>query len=270
MARRDRFRCCGVRIDDLGPEAAVAALLESRYGQPRRVHLCNSYNLAIAMQNPHYRDLLNASDLNLADGHYVALVGRWRGFTAMTDRVYGPDLMLNAMDRGRSVGLRHYLYGTTPETVNRLAAVLHERFPGVDIVGVQAPPFRELTPEEEADLHERVAAAKPDIVWVGIGTPRQDEFVARQAAHLRCTLVPVGAAFDFHAGTKKAAPRAVQRIGMEWLFRLITEPRRLWRRYLIGIPIFLYGVLADVFRRENPPEATTPGERLASTSSEEA
>ena len=216
------------------------------------MHLCNSYTLALASRDDEYRRLLNTGDINLADGHYVAMVGRWRGQKDLTERVYGPQLMLATMDRGRELGLRHYLYGTTPETVTRLADRLTEQFPGLDIVGMEAPPFRRLTASEEIELADRVEEAKPDIMWVGVGTPRQDEFVATQASQLRCTLVPVGAAFDFNSGTKRSAPAIVQRMGMEWLYRFAQEPRRLWRRYLIGIPVFMGGVLVDVVRR--PPE----------------
>ena len=258
MAQRGGYVCCGVRIDGLGPPEAVRALLESRYGVARGAHLCNSYTLALASRDPVYRDLLNLGDLNFADGHYVAMVGRWRGQTDLTERVYGPTLMLATMDRGRSVGLRHYLYGTTPDTVNRLAKTLSELYPGLDIVGLEAPPFRPLDTDEEIALEARIEAAKPDILWVGVGTPRQDEFVAHHAKRFGCTVVPVGAAFDFNSGTKRAAPRLVQRMGIEWLYRFAQEPRRLWRRYLIGIPVFMWGVFVDLFRRgpvtlgENP------------------
>ena len=252
MVERSFYRCCGVRIDGLGPDAAVQTLLESRHGLARSVHLCNSYTLALAARDDEYRRLLNTGDINLADGHYVAMVGRWRGQKDLTERVYGPQLMLATMDRGRELGLRHYLYGTTRETISRLADRLSERFPGLDIVGMEAPPFRRLTAAEEIELAGRVEEAKPDIMWVGVGTPRQDDFVATQSNRLMCTLVPVGAAFDFNSGTKKSAPALVQRMGMEWLFRFAQEPRRLWRRYLIGIPVFIGGVLVDVVRR--PPE----------------
>ncbi|HZN73140.1 MAG TPA: WecB/TagA/CpsF family glycosyltransferase, partial [Micromonosporaceae bacterium] len=163
-------------------------LLESRYGEPRRVHLCNAYTLALAVRDRAYRRLLNDSDLNFADGHYIAMVGRWRGHAEMAQRVYGPSLMLATLDRGRADGMRHYLYGTTPDTVTRLATALSERFPGLHLVGVEAPPFRPLTASEESDLVERIGAAKPDIMWVGLGTPRQDDFVARYAERLGCTV----------------------------------------------------------------------------------
>ncbi len=258
MSEPGSYLCCGVRIDGLGPEAAVRTLLESRYGTARGAHLCNSHTLGLAFRDETYRRELNEGHLNFADGHWVAKVGRWRGQRDLTARVYGPALMLATMDRGRTFGLRHYLYGASTETVARLADTLTRRYPGVQIVGLEAPPFRALEPHEEDDLAQRIADAAPDIVWVGIGTPRQDHFVARHAQRLQCTLVPVGAAFDFNSGTKRAAPRFIQRAGMEWLFRFAMEPRRLWRRYLIGIPVFILGVLTDIGRRTSRRPAPRP------------
>ena len=257
MTGRDSFLCCGVRVDGLGPESAVRALVESRYGVARAAHLCNSYTLALALRDHGYRDALNGGDLNLADGFYVARVGRWRGHRDMTARAYGPEIMFATIDQGRERGLRHYLYGASPKTVARLAEVLRERYPGVQIVGTESPPFRPLHPAEDRDLAARVARARPDIIWVGIGTPRQDYFVAQYTRTLRCTVVPVGAAFDFNAGTKKSAPAFVKRTGFEWLYRFFQEPRRLWRRYLIGIPTFVAGVLTDGLRRA-PQAAPQP------------
>ncbi len=247
--RPGTFVCCGVRIDAVTPVSAADAVLASRYGEPRRTHLCNAYTLSLAIRDRDYRALLNDSDLNFADGHYVAMVGRRRGHPEMTERAHGPTLMLDALDRGREHGLRHYLYGASPETVAKLADALTDRFPGVQIVGVESPPFRPLTDEEEEALVERARAARPDVFWVGIGTPRQDEFVGAYTARLDCTVVPVGAAFDFHAGVKPLAPAFLQRNGLEWAYRLATEPRRLWKRYLIGNPIFVYGALTDRWRR---------------------
>lgn len=265
MTGRDSFVCCGVRVDGLGPESTVRALVDSRYGVARGAHLCNSYTLALALRDHDYRDALNQGDLNLADGFYVAKVGRWRGHRDMTARAYGPEIMFATIDRGRERGLRHYLYGASPKTVARLAEVLRERYPGVQIVGTESPPFRPLNSDEERDLAARVEQARPDIMWVGIGTPRQDYFVAQYTPTLRCTIVPVGAAFDFNAGTKKSAPALVKRAGFEWLYRFFQEPRRLWRRYLIGIPTFVGGVLTDGLRRapQLPAQPTLPGAATA-------
>jgi N-acetylglucosaminyldiphosphoundecaprenol N-acetyl-beta-D-mannosaminyltransferase len=246
------FFCSGVRIDEISPSTAVELLCESRYGTAVRVHLCNAYTLSLALRDVDYRRMLNKSDLNFADGHYVAMVGRWRGTRVMTERVYGPALMLNTIDAGRVTGLRHFLYGSSPETVHLLAKTIDERYPGVEIVGVESPPFRALTPEDEEALFQRVRDAKPDVFWVGLGTPRQDEFVARYAERLACTVVPVGAAFDFNSGAKPSAPAVAQRFGMEWAFRLAVEPVRLWRRYVFGIPIFVLGVVTDRWFRSRP------------------
>jgi N-acetylglucosaminyldiphosphoundecaprenol N-acetyl-beta-D-mannosaminyltransferase len=247
--RPGNFVCCGVRIEALTPDLSAALVVDSNYGQARRSHLCNAYTLSLAVRDPRYRALLNASDVNFADGHYVAMVGRRRGHPDMAARVYGPDLLADTIDRGRERGLRHYLYGASPETVSKLAEKLGARYPGAKIVGVESPPFRPLLGDEVDALVERVAAAKPDVFWVGLGTPRQDQFVAEYAARLNCTVVPVGAAFDFHAGSKQSAPAFLQRHGMEWAYRLAIEPRRLWKRYLVGNPVFIYGALTDGLRK---------------------
>jgi N-acetylglucosaminyldiphosphoundecaprenol N-acetyl-beta-D-mannosaminyltransferase len=148
--------------------------------------------------------------------------------------------------------LRHYLYGSTPEVIAQLETNLRERFPGAELVGVESGPFRPLTEAEEHDLARRMTDARADVVWVGLGTPRQDLFVDRFRDLVPATFIAIGAAFDFHAGTKRQAPRVLQRFGLEWLFRLITEPRRLWKRYLIGNGRFVWAVLRC------RPKLTTP------------
>ncbi|HEV7628310.1 MAG TPA: WecB/TagA/CpsF family glycosyltransferase [Streptomyces sp.] len=247
------FVCCGVNIAAVTRVPAADLMLTSAHGQPRSTHLCNAYTLSLAVRDQQYRRLLNAADVNLADGHYVAMAGRKRGFPDMSGRVYGPDLMADTIDRGRDAGLKHYLYGASPSTVQALAEKLTERYPGAQFVGIESPPFRALTTAEEDELVAKVADAKPDIFWVGLGTPRQDEFVAAYTDRLNCTVVPVGAAFDFHAGNKPSAPEFLQRHGMEWAYRLATEPRRLWKRYLLGNPVFVYGTLTDRWRRPAAP-----------------
>jgi N-acetylglucosaminyldiphosphoundecaprenol N-acetyl-beta-D-mannosaminyltransferase len=247
-AQPSSFPCCGVRIDALDPDGAAEALLESRFGEPRVAHLCNAYTLSLAVRDEAFRAVLDAGDLNLSDGHYVAMVGRRRGLAEMSSRVYGPDLMAAVLDRGRNRELRHYLYGSTPETVQRLGAALAERYPGVSVVGAESPPFRPLSGDETEQMVQRIRATRPDIVWVGLGTPRQDVFVHDFRDRLGTTLVPVGAAFDFFAGTKPMAPQWVQQRGLEWAYRLATEPRRLWKRYLVGNPVFVYGVVREEAR----------------------
>lgn len=247
------FAVCGVRIDAFQIDTMVDQVLAWKADPSgRAVHLCNAYTLSLALHDDSLRDLLNAADANLCDGMPLVWIARRLGFSHMRDRVYGPDLMVATIDRGRAAGLRHYLYGSTPEVIAQLETNLRERFPGVELVGVESGPFRPLTEAEEHDLAQRIADARADMVWVGLGTPRQDLFADRFRDLVPATLIAIGAAFDFHAGTKRQAPRVVQRFGLEWLFRLITEPRRLWKRYLIGNGRFVWAVL----RRR--PKLTTP------------
>jgi N-acetylglucosaminyldiphosphoundecaprenol N-acetyl-beta-D-mannosaminyltransferase len=150
-------------------------------------------------------------------------------------------------DAGRRAGLRHYFYGGQPGVAGLLREKLTARFPGLKVTGTFTPPFRPLTSEEFETLRAEIAAAKPDIVWVGLSTPKQEHFMAQSWETLDAgLLIGVGAAFDFHSGRVPQAPRWMQRCGLEWLHRLATEPRRLWKRYLIGNPLFALRTIAQL------------------------
>jgi N-acetylglucosaminyldiphosphoundecaprenol N-acetyl-beta-D-mannosaminyltransferase len=247
------FTCCSVRIDAHTLESAVDALLSRT--DPHEgwaVHLCNAYTLSLALRDPELWHWLNQDNLNLPDGMPLIWVGRRLGLDHLEGRVYGPDLMLATMDRGREFGLRHYLHGSTDEVVTVLEAELRRRLPGVDIVGRDAPPFRELTAEEELALERRLVDLQPDLVWVGLGTPKQDAFVHHFRSRVPSTFVAVGAAFDFISGTKRQAPVWMQERGLEWAYRLAREPRRLGRRYLVGNARFVAGMVRDRPRVEAP------------------
>jgi N-acetylglucosaminyldiphosphoundecaprenol N-acetyl-beta-D-mannosaminyltransferase len=246
VGRGPGFTCCGVRIDAASPEQARQILLESQFGVPRAVHLCNAFTLSLAVRDPSYRDTLNRSDRCFADGQPVAFVGRRLGHRQMYSSVRGPALMQDILDKGQASGLRHYFYGSTPEVGALLARVVKSRYPAAKVVGIEAPPFRSLTPEERTSVVQRVRDAQPDIVWVGLGTPRQDLFLEEFRGQIDATLVAIGAGFDFLAGTKRTAPELVQRLGLEWLFRLISEPRRLWKRYLFGNAVFVRRAWQDL------------------------
>ena len=241
------YRVCGIRVDAHQVPSAVSAVIESRRDKaPLAVHLVNAGTLSLARHDEDLTTLLNRADLNLPDGMPLVWIARKRlGLAHMTDRCYGPDLMLALLGEGRAHGLRHYFYGSSPEVVEELAVRMRDRFPGLEVVGVESPPFRALSAEESGDLVARVRQSQADIVWVGLGTPKQDVFVDSYRDKLGAALIAVGAAFDFHAGAKKQAPRWVQRIGMEWAFRLLAEPGRLWKRYLVGNTQFVWGVLRD-------------------------
>jgi N-acetylglucosaminyldiphosphoundecaprenol N-acetyl-beta-D-mannosaminyltransferase len=163
------------------------------------------------------------------------------------ERVYGPDLMLAVCDAGRATGLRHYFYGGGPGVAAELAQKMTERFPGLIVAGIFTPPFRELNANEFAAMKANVADTRPDIIWVGLSTPKQERFMAAHAKSLATgLLVGVGAAFDFHTGRVRQAPRWIQRSGCEWLFRCCMEPRRLVPRYLKTNPRFLFHIAAQL------------------------
>jgi N-acetylglucosaminyldiphosphoundecaprenol N-acetyl-beta-D-mannosaminyltransferase len=236
-----------VRIDARDMRRATQELIDSAAsGEPLAVHLVNAYTVSLAVRDREFAGILNGGDLNLPDGTPVAWFGRRAGATGFDGPVPGPDLTANVCDEGRASGLRHYLYGSSPEVVDRFADNLRRRYPGIEIVGVESPPFRPLSVSERDDLVGRVRDSEANILWVGLGTPKQDHFVDEFRDSLGIPLVAVGAAFDFIAGEKKVAPAWMRRRGLEWLYRLLSEPRRLWRRYLIGNALFLAAVWRGV------------------------
>jgi N-acetylglucosaminyldiphosphoundecaprenol N-acetyl-beta-D-mannosaminyltransferase len=169
-------------------------------------------------------------------------------------RVYGPDLMLAVLERAAARGWTSFLYGGKEGVPELLAERLVARFPGLRIVGWYSPPFRALTPDEDSAIVERINAARPDLVWVGLSTPKQERWMAAHVGHLVApVLLGVGAAFDIHAGTLRQAPPWMQRSGLEWAYRLYREPRRLWRRYLSNNPRFVVGIIRRQPRLVAPP-----------------
>jgi N-acetylglucosaminyldiphosphoundecaprenol N-acetyl-beta-D-mannosaminyltransferase len=192
----------------------------------------------------------NAAGLVTPDGMPLVWLSRLRGF-GHVKRVYGPDLMLAVCERSVTKGYRHFFYGGAPGVPETLAVRLQSRFPGLQVAGTDSPPFHPLTPEEDQAAVERINAARPDIVWVGMSTPKQERWMAAHVGRLSApVLIGAGAAFDFLAGLKKQAPHWMQRSGLEWLFRLLMEPRRLWRRYLINNPWFLWLIFRQALGRK--------------------
>jgi N-acetylglucosaminyldiphosphoundecaprenol N-acetyl-beta-D-mannosaminyltransferase len=241
----ESFPCCSVEIDALSPAAAANVVVQrARVRDLGAVHLCNAYTLSLALRDPAYRDLLNAGSLRLPDGKPLVWVAHSRGI-ALSDRVYGPDLLLDVARAGQSVGLRHYFYGGTPQILDAFVQRLRGEAPELVVAGSEAPPFRPATEAELDELARRIHDLDVDVVWIGLGTPKQDHFVNDFAKRSGRACVAVGAAYDFLSGAKKQAPRWMQLRGLEWLFRLVTEPRRLWRRYLVGNTLFVYGVVRD-------------------------
>jgi N-acetylglucosaminyldiphosphoundecaprenol N-acetyl-beta-D-mannosaminyltransferase len=231
----------------VGPDDAVELLLglataseEAREG--RDIHLVNAYTLALADGDDAYRGLLQRASLNLADGTPVVwasrLLHREEGVPAQ--RVRGPGLFSATLDRGQALGVRHFLLGSTPETLARLEAAIAQRYPNALIAGSWSPPFRELTSDERDEQRGRLLESGANLVWVGLGTPKQDWECARLREEVPLPFVAVGAAFDFEAGTVAEAPVWMQENGLEWVHRLGSEPGRLWKRYLFGNARFVW------------------------------
>jgi N-acetylglucosaminyldiphosphoundecaprenol N-acetyl-beta-D-mannosaminyltransferase len=245
--------------DDLGPVSFVNStetdllrrVVERSLPAGTHVHFTNAFSVVSATTDARLRDAFAAGDC-VVDGLPVIWGLRAtypeRGWSRSC-RVRGPDFFEAALDQGREVGLRHYFLGSSPETLELLRRRAVERFPGVEIVGAASPPY---APVDEVDWHHYLAqirATEPDLVWVGLGTPKQDyvaELLARQDVR---PYLAVGAAFDFTAGTVQRAPRWMQEVGLEWFYRLVAEPRRLWRRYLVGNTQFVVLVLRGMARR---------------------
>lgn len=228
-----RFECADVNVAAVSMEEAVSVVrerAERRAGGG--VHLCNTYTLKLAHQSFEYRDMLNASFVNLADGTPLTWVARKQGHANMTQPTRGPGLMDAVIRDGLAWGAKHYFYGSSPEVVELLRDVLPARYEGIDVVGLESPPFRALEDDEKAEVSQRFADSGAHYVWVGLGTPKQDQFVHEFSVDSPAVLVAVGAAFDFAAGTVKEAPRTLHGSGFEWVFRLMSEPRRLARRYV--------------------------------------
>jgi N-acetylglucosaminyldiphosphoundecaprenol N-acetyl-beta-D-mannosaminyltransferase len=253
-----RCSCCGgfertATVNGVGIDAIRVADLPRRIdafvrcGESHVVHFCPADPTVIARRHPAYRDILNRGALNVPDGMSVVWTLRLLGYDA--ERVYGPDVLLQLCDVGRASGLRHFLYGGHPHALETLRRRLEARFPGVCIVGAEAPPFGSLTRGDVRTAADRMRAARADLAWVGLGTPKQDVVADRLGeARAAPVVLCVGSAFDFVSGVKRQAPAWMQRSGLEWSFRLACEPRRLWRRYLVGNVHFVAGVATDRLR----------------------
>jgi N-acetylglucosaminyldiphosphoundecaprenol N-acetyl-beta-D-mannosaminyltransferase len=231
------YDVCSVPIAALDVSSAAARIVDDAvHGRSCQVHLCNAFTLSLVDHDEQLRTALSAAELNLADGVPVALAGRRHG---MKRPVRGSELVGQVAKEGAG-RLRHYLYGGKEGVAELMGASLRREIPDLQVVGAESPPFTPITDEHLDGLVQRVRDSGATILWIGLGTPRQDYLVHRLAERLSMPIVPVGAAFDFWSGAIKEAPGYLQGSGLEWLHRLAAEPRRLWRRYLLGNPRFLW------------------------------
>ena len=221
--------------------------------EPHYVCVSGMHGVMECQQDQELRRIHNRAGLVTTDGMSLVWLCRLKGQKAV-ERVYGPDLMLALCGRSQRHGYRHFFYGSSPEVLEALTSHLRARFPGLEVVGTFSPPFRPLTQQEDEQLVRQVNEAGPDVVWVGLSTPKQERWMADHVERLNVpVLIGVGAAFDFHAGFKRQAPRWMQRNGLEWFFRLLSEPGRLYRRYLINIPLFAWYLMLDAIGLRRMP-----------------
>ncbi|MPZ48201.1 MAG: WecB/TagA/CpsF family glycosyltransferase [Dehalococcoidia bacterium] len=231
------------------PRAAATVKDAILQGKRIRLIFCTTHTLVESQSDPRLMDAVNGSDVVAPDGMPLVWLCNARGGKG-TRRVYGPDAMLAFCEYGLQLGWRHYFYGSRDETLEALKTRLAQRFPGLAIAGSYSPPFRPLSPEEDQEIVGRINAAEPDLIWVGLGMPKQELWMAEHRPRLDApALLGVGAAFDFHSGIVRQAPLWMQRSGTEWLFRLAQEPRRLWKRYLIGNSRFLWLLGREILTR---------------------
>jgi N-acetylglucosaminyldiphosphoundecaprenol N-acetyl-beta-D-mannosaminyltransferase len=236
-----RVNILGVGISALSMESALAcseALLNR--GDSGYICVTGVHGIIEAQSDEAFRTILNRSFLSTPDGVPTVWLGHLHGFNHMT-RVYGPDFMLNMCALSVERGYRHFLYGGRTGIAEELRTELTRRYPGLQIVGTYTPPFRPLNTEEEEDLRAQLEASRADILWCGLSTPKQERFMAAYSGRLPVKLmVGVGAAFDLLSGNLAEAPDWMKRSGLQWLYRLIKEPKRLWRRYLLNNPRFIW------------------------------
>lgn len=224
-----------------------------REGEQHYTCITGVHGVIECQSDAELRAIHNASGLTTPDGMPMVWASRRAGAT-WVQRVYGPDLMLAVCERAVAEGWTFFLYGGREGIPELLESRLVTHYPGLRIVGGWSPPFRALTPDEDAALVDRINGLAPDIVWVGLSTPKQERWMAAHAGRLHApVMVGVGAAFDIHAGTLPQAPRWMQRSGLEWAYRLFREPRRLWRRYTSIVPRFLWKIA------RHPPRLLPPG-----------
>jgi N-acetylglucosaminyldiphosphoundecaprenol N-acetyl-beta-D-mannosaminyltransferase len=237
----ERVNILGVGVSALNMETALRET-EQLLDRGEQGYICVTgvHGIMEAQSDEGFRDILNRSFLTTPDGMPTVWLGRMQGFKGMS-RVYGPDYMLGVCERSVTRGYRHFLYGGKPGVAEELRTALTRKFPGLQIVGTYTPPFRPLSTEEENNLRSQLEACRADVLWCGLSTPKQERFMAAYCQRMPVKLmVGVGAAFDLLSGNLSEAPDWMKNAGLQWLYRLMKEPGRLWRRYLLNNPRFTW------------------------------
>jgi N-acetylglucosaminyldiphosphoundecaprenol N-acetyl-beta-D-mannosaminyltransferase len=252
----------GVMVNVVDYEAATERVLAAARDQrPLTLTALAVHGVMTGVHDPAHAARLNSFDLATPDGQPVRWTLNWLYRAGLPDRVYGPTLTLRVLERCAAEGLPVYLYGSTEHTLQRLTAALVARLPDLKIAGAEPSKFRDCSPGEAQQIADRIRASGARVVLVGLGCPRQEIFTYAMRPHLHLPLLAVGAAFDYHAGLLRAPPAWMQRAGLEWVWRLGLEPRRLWRRYLLLNPAYMARLAAQrtgLWRRVPAAPATEP------------
>ena len=259
MIDHGKVSVLGVQVDAVDYEAATKRIIDAAHAdQPYSVSALAVHGVMEGVDDAEHIERLNAFSLITPDGQPVRWAMNWLHDTKLPDRVYGPNLTLEVCRAAAADGLPVYFYGSTQETLDHLAERLPTLTPGIIIAGMQPSKFDTSTPEELDDVAEQIRASGAKICMVGLGCPRQEVFAYENAERLSMPLLAVGAAFDFHAGLAKEPPAWIQRAGLQWAQRLVANPKRLWRRYLILNPRYVARVLTQKLGKYTPTAGRTP------------
>lgn len=230
----------GVNINVTTMQDTIA-IIEREINKLKGEYICisNVHTTIISYEDKKYSSIQNNAFMRLPDGKPLSIVSRIRGFNKC-ERVTGPELMEEIFKISEKRGYTHYLYGSTEETLRLLKENLNKRYPKLNIIGVYSPPFRKLTEDEDREIINRINKSKADFLWVGLGAPKQEIWMSNHKNKVNSLMIGVGAGFDYHAGTISRAPIWMQKLSLEWFYRLIQDPKRLWKRYLITNSKFIY------------------------------
>ncbi|MBN2389055.1 MAG: WecB/TagA/CpsF family glycosyltransferase [Anaerolineales bacterium] len=243
----------GIEIHAWNYTQAVAQVVTwAREGQSRCIYATSVHGLIEAMDHADFAEVLQQADMITPDGMPLVWVLRLKGYREQ-ERVYGPTLTLHLLAAAAQAGLPVGFFGSRPEVLDALSARMRDRFPGLEIAYRCSPPFRDLSAQEDAAIVEAINSTGLRILFIGLGCPKQERWINAHRGTISAAMVAVGAAFDFHAGTKRQAPAWMQGMGLEWLFRLFQEPGRLWRRYFYITPRFILLSIAELLALRRKP-----------------
>lgn len=232
---KSKLKTCnilGVNINVISMIDTVRIITENlEYLKGDYICVSNVHTTVMSYEDESYKDIQNSGFMALPDGKPLSVISKKRGYKE-SERVTGPDLMEEIFKISEEKGYSHYFYGSTQETLNKLKVKLYEKYPNIKIGGMYSPPFRKLTEQEDMVIVENINKVKPDFVWVGLGAPKQEVWMSENKSKVNGLMIGVGAGFDYHSGNINRAPVLMQKLSLEWLYRLFQDPKRLARRYL--------------------------------------